>query len=203
MENQEKSAVRARGDFDASEFEKRLCAVVAAAQSRSIDGNLELITAKEHIRDLVLESHTPGIPEKPVEPMFGGCPSSHNSGFNYMDSKVWRLDTWVPGKLVVVYSNSATGEERKQDQWPRAFGIPPRTCSFCGGIHPRDAINLVQCGWIPAQTDKPSKFYLHHPGWGTVRSAHHDPVPCVKVYLRHFTQEQVNLFLETTFLNKL
>lgn len=68
--------------------------------------------------------------------------------------------------------------------WPDGF-MKPHTCSYCGGIHPDDAIELLIDGWEFEQTEKPWKFYMHPPGGEAY------PVPAVKVYLMHWTREQV------------
>lgn len=41
----------------------------------------------------------------------------------------------------------------------------PRTCSFCGGIHPEDAIRLIEEGWESERTDKRYKHYLYPAGY--------------------------------------
>jgi hypothetical protein len=89
--------------------------------------------------------------------------------------------------------------------WP---GEPPRTCSFCGGIHPDDAIKLLTEGW---EVEGTGKRYLHPPGFrarhaplidsidrGTIgggTSQHSwEPVPPVKLYDQHFNDEQIVRF---------
>lgn len=82
----------------------------------------------------------------------------------------------------------------------------PRTCTFCGGVHPDDAIQLLKEGWHVVTTDKAYKRYLEPPGgklgmeyegrvfdagvyvppWG--------PVPPVKLYTPHMDGEQIMLF---------
>lgn len=70
--------------------------------------------------------------------------------------------------------------------WPE--GEPrPRTCSYCGGAHPDDAIALIMRGWEVETTGKSYKLYLRPPG---PRS----PVPPVKVYTYHFDQRQADAF---------
>jgi hypothetical protein len=80
-----------------------------------------------------------------------------------------------------------TGSERWDSgdwiQWPESF-VKPRTCSHCGGVHPDDAIELLTEGWSLEMTDKGYKFYMHPP-------ERHSVVPPVKLYLMHWTHEQV------------
>lgn len=69
------------------------------------------------------------------------------------------------------------------DHWPEK--VPkPRTCSYCGGIHPDDAIPLLVAGWHIEHADKPYKLYLLAPVGEPAQP------PC-ETYLRHWTQEQV------------
>lgn len=99
-------------------------------------------------------------------------------------------------------------------------GPAPRTCSFCGGVHPEDAIVLVRDhGWEVAATGKPYKRYLEPPGHREFIQAREEasvrvrgsglggvaardaireqvgkapwaPVPPVKLYVQHFEPEQ-------------
>ncbi len=66
------------------------------------------------------------------------------------------------------------------DTWDRREGAnSPRKCSFCGGVHPDDAIELLESGkrtW--GQTDKSYKGYL---------MPNHE-----KFYIQHFDKEQVD-----------
>jgi hypothetical protein len=91
--------------------------------------------------------------------------------------------------------------------WP---GDPPRTCNFCGGIHPEDAIRLVTEGWEVQATDKDYKRYLHPPEYKKRQDAAFEqyrrtksfddvpeiwsPVPPVKLYVQHLSEEQVAQF---------
>ena len=67
-------------------------------------------------------------------------------------------------------------------------GEQPRTCSFCGGVHPDDAIALIRAGWRVQDTDKGDKRYMAPP------SGHPSPVPPVKLYVQHCTEEQIEHF---------
>lgn len=85
----------------------------------------------------------------------------------------WVVDRWMPrsdGGTVV---------------W--GWSWMPRSCSFCGGIHPDDAIRLVREGWKVEATGKFYKRYLNPPdGLGVV--------PPVKLYVFHFDLEARKLF---------
>ena len=90
--------------------------------------------------------------------------------------------------------------------WP--WHWKPRTCSFCGGVHPEDAIKLVRDGWEVEGTTKAYKRYLQPPGyrqWCKELSTtigigpfplppHPPPVPPVKVYTYHFSEAQREQF---------
>ena len=93
------------------------------------------------------------------------------------------------------------------DLWLWSWG-PPRTCNFCGGIHPEDALRLLADGWEAEGTGKNYKRYLQPPGAHTMHEAYLAsikdtsrepgqgvpsiwmPTPPVKVYFQHFTPEQ-------------
>ncbi len=48
-------------------------------------------------------------------------------------------------------------------RWP--IGEPsPRSCSYCGGVHPADAVALIRRGWRVESTTKCYERYLHPPG---------------------------------------
>lgn len=106
----------------------------------------------------------------------------------------WETDRWTRGDHVV---------------WPVGFDHP-RTCSYCGGVHPDDAIALLRAGWEMEGTGKSYKRYLHPPGYhvatqldiDAIRSGEKvppgvgSPVPPVKVYVWHFDQKQIDAFNE-------
>ena len=93
-------------------------------------------------------------------------------------------------------------------------GEVPRTCSFCGGIHPEDAIRLLAEGWENEKV-KPYKGYLNPPGTRTKRDAFlaslrdprrepgqgvpsvWSPVPPVKLYVMHFDDAALARLNET------
>ena len=87
--------------------------------------------------------------------------------------------------------------------WPG--GPRPRTCSYCGGVHPEDAIELLKAGWTVEATSKAYKRYLEPPGYreqmrdwkpGGPPSENwiESPVPPVKLYVYHLNQEQIDRF---------
>lgn len=60
----------------------------------------------------------------------------------------------------------------------------PRVCSFCGCVHPDDAVRLIKEGWTVDGTTKRYKRYLEPPvGFHST--------PPVKVYVQDFTSEDV------------
>jgi hypothetical protein len=130
------------------------------------------------------------------------------------------LDWWETGRWAAT-QGEADAEVADFMSTPGAGGIghvlwsyggeQPRTCSFCGGIHPDDAVTLLKAGWEVGVTDKGYKRYLEPPG----HREHHEalmqwlrggregeapegrypsPVPPVKVYTMHFSPEQVEAF---------
>ena len=121
-----------------------------------------------------------------------------NSVFNFPETDKWETDRW---------------SARESDIWKWEW--KPRTCSFCGSIHPEDAIKLLKEGWEIEATGKGYKRYLEPPGYkkamekliGNVRQRNLEaednpfdnnetwsPTPPVKLYTMHFDQEERNLF---------
>ncbi|WP_423396072.1 hypothetical protein [Burkholderia sp. LMG 21824] len=80
----------------------------------------------------------------------------------------WRDDRW----------------SRDDSDWPDVCTKPPRTCSYCGGVNPDDVIPLLIAGWHVEPTTKYYKFYLND-------QQGQSALPPVKVYLMHWTREQV------------
>lgn len=87
----------------------------------------------------------------------------------------------------------------------------PRSCSFCGSIHPEDALRLLEeFGWEVEPTDKAYKRYLHPAGYyllaeqhfrkltaaeeAQIRNLQIDIFPTVKLYTMHLSAEQVERF---------
>lgn len=73
-------------------------------------------------------------------------------------------------------------------RWPEGSS-PPRTCSYCGGAHPEDLIELVRSGWLVEPTDKGYKRYVNTPNGDSI-------VPPVKLYVPHFDADQIARFNE-------
>lgn len=94
--------------------------------------------------------------------------------------------------------------------WPSRYNRP-RTCDFCGGVNPSDAILLAAAGWV-LNSAGCGKYYMHPPGFGSHLAWElggregpppappdpncPDPVPPVKLYTAHFSDEELDLFNE-------
>lgn len=118
----------------------------------------------------------------------------------------WDVDRWTPDGRVA---------QSGKVEWNCA-SFYPRSCSYCGCIHPEDAIKLLEEGWELEATDKGYKRYLNPPGYHSKMKsmlkrfdAHLDagtpdpalsapqkdcgsPSPPVKLYTSHVTAEQAN-----------
>lgn len=82
--------------------------------------------------------------------------------------RIGELGPWVHGNNLDMWETHRFGE-----MW--------RECSFCGGLHPEDAIKLLKFpGTEIVTTDKNYKIYLR--GIGLREQA--------KVYFMHFNEEQ-------------
>lgn len=79
--------------------------------------------------------------------------------------------------------------ERKPnlDTWDNRGGGDYRQCSFCGGIHPDDAIAIIKDGGSVGVTDKSYKRYLGRRG---------DANGMIKLYTMHFSPAQAAGFNE-------
>jgi hypothetical protein len=96
---------------------------------------------------------------------------------------------WCPRRA----EHNRSGDERdewltnrwdsKGATWPDGFD-KPRTCSWCGGVHPGDAIALLGNGFRLEETDNEYKFYMHAID-GTFA------IPPIKLYLMHFSEREV------------
>lgn len=74
------------------------------------------------------------------------------------------------------------------DVWHKRDGEDgPRTCSFCGSVHPNDVIEIIKGGGTTEKaTGKSYKGYLYRGATQTHLPSH------MKFYLQHFSQEQVD-----------
>lgn len=141
-----------------------------------------------------------------MKPHFQVCPRSFESSLRQNKWDIWRTGTWgsvLSRWIENWYHNGWLGDWLRANDlrlrraghgrfanrwWPSPYkggtvwqiDWQPRTCSYCGGVHPDDAIRLHEEGWIVESTTKNYKFYLKPPGAGWA------PVPPVKVYLAHF-----------------
>lgn len=131
----------------------------------------------------------------------------------------WRRDRWAATKeeadrQVAEFMERNPGGSMGDPQW-HGPQPQPRTCSFCGAIHPEDAIELVKAGWEVGATGKLYKRYLNPPGTSTKRDAllaglrrraHGgddpfrgvpsvwSPLPPVKLYVMHLDADQAKRF---------
>lgn len=158
----------------------------------------------------------------------GTCPrqSEATMAVQLAHRQYWRTNGWSTRRI---WRDWLTDRKSKIFDWLKAHGLPvprgrfyggtcwpaghpkPRTCSYCGGVHPDDAIALVLAGWEVEPTGKPYKRYLHPPGYAdaverllkhqdelrTERfkwKGPHSPVPPVKVYVYHFDQQHIDAF---------
>jgi hypothetical protein len=139
----------------------------------------------------------------------------------------WRTDRWSRNILVIrfwhwvdhIFDLLKNGKQthfigKHNNEWLWKWG-PPRTCSFCGGIHPEDAIRLIQDGWEIEATGKTYKRYLEPPGYHqhmadlrqTIATSDKvpefwSPVPPVKLYVSHFNDDQVSRFNQALHSDK-
>jgi hypothetical protein len=129
-----------------------------------------------------------------------------------------QLDCWERGTWAATHEEADAEVAEFMAAYPRGGignvfwnygGEQPRTCSFCGGIHPDDAIALIKAGWTVDATTKSYKRYLEPPGYRDymerIRRAGYNveaageprvasPVPPVKLYTQHFSPEQIAAF---------
>jgi len=118
------------------------------------------------------------------------CPDHHYAIPGMPAYDEWLVDRWSDG--------------RESTRFPAGFAHP-RTCSYCGGLHPEDTISLVEQGWELELSTKRYKAYLHPPGYHASLSGlfsittdglkqppkcEPSPVPPEKMYISHFTDEQ-------------
>ena len=149
------------------------------------------------------------------------CPRRQEGpSYDKVGQDCWKIDRW---DYDLHWSGSKhwtdeKGKRRSENIGPnrQTWHHPwlPRSCSYCGGIHPEDAIKLIQEGWEVEGTDKGYKRYLHPPGYqlhvgvmlgylttqsltaeeNKLFSASWSPVPPVKLYTPHFDNELKDRF---------
>lgn len=89
----------------------------------------------------------------------------------------WSTDRWTTNRRAAERSrrafmrrNPSGSISKTADEWLWPWG-PPRVCSFCGAVHPEDAIRLRREGWEVEICDNPGKAYLNPPGTRARRDA--------------------------------
>lgn len=132
----------------------------------------------------------------------------------------WQTNRWLtdPEEVAKLHAEIEAKSTSKinwglyNDLWLWESSPPPRTCSFCGGINPDDAIKLIEQGWEAESTYKRYKRYLNPPGNQTRHEAYlascrdpnrepgqgvpsiWSPTPPVKLYVQHFSDDQIAKF---------
>lgn len=145
-------------------------------------------------------------------------PWDHEENLDY-----WRRDRWNADDEAVRAEHARDDAARAaagqgavhrgpwNDRWLWGWG-PARSCSFCGGVHPGDALKLLREGWEVETTGKSYKRYLHPPGWSTWCNAFSasikdpnrepgqgvpsiwEPTPPVKLYVQHMSDAEIAEF---------
>lgn len=107
---------------------------------------------------------------------------------------------------------------RESDKWPEGFP-KPRTCSYCGSANPDDILVLLKMGWECEMSTKSYKSYWHPPGYlerldmvfgdinafveaHTAPPKHINPVPPVKLYSNHVTNDMVSQINAQILINR-
>lgn len=131
------------------------------------------------------------------------------------DLDEWLTDRWTvdhdqaeASRQEFIERNPGGSISHTANEWLWSWG-PPRTCSFCGSIHADDAIRLIEEGWEvdPAKSYKrylnpPGSFARHEAAISQLRAGQTDlvvpsvwsPVPPVKLYAWHMTDDQIGRF---------
>lgn len=89
----------------------------------------------------------------------------------------------IPSSCEEMTWREAQWGELESDHWPEGFP-QPRTCGFCGSVHPDDLMVLVKLGWTCEMSTKSYKSYWHPP------VNPNSVVPPVKLYSNHVTDQQ-------------
>lgn len=120
-------------------------------------------------------------------------------------SRMNQLGPWEHEENLDTWETDRWGT-RDTNKWEWKW--KPRTCSFCGCVHPEDALKLIEEKWMAERTDKGYKAYLHPPGYlggltetlvnmragvdpvEAIKNIGWSPIPPTKLYRWHFTAEQ-------------
>lgn len=141
-------------------------------------------------------------------------PWDHKEGLDHWLTDRWSCDEEAVKKKHKEYDekNGLTEgvdvfRSETSDLWLWSWG-PPRCCSFCGSIHPDDAMRLLEEGW-EEELAKSYKAYLNPPGssskhqafLASVRDPKREPgegvpsiwspTPPVKLYVGHLSSDQL------------
>jgi hypothetical protein len=118
-------------------------------------------------------------------------------------------ECWFPGQVTpyhTEYKNGVSKVISTHINWLQAWPKPPLICSFCSCARPDDVFRLLlEEDWEIETTSKSYKFYLHPPGYhvymrnliGNVKNvinrldSFKSPVPPVKGYVWHFSEEEI------------
>lgn len=187
MENEVKS------EMTQTEYDQ--CAACGHVRVRhgAVENTAEGIGARD---DCAIEQCTcPGFND-PDPTMRQTCPSRMGQMGPWERKE--NLDFWETHRWGPYYSAGTM-------KWPDGFA-KPRTCSFCGSVHPEDAIKLLEAGW-EAEHAKSYKRYLNPPGSQAhteavisrirerndtfIEPQHVSPVPPAKLYTWHFTNDEL------------
>lgn len=138
------------------------------------------------------------------------CPRRMEGPFRFSEFDTWQRDRWKNTKeeadkaIEEFKARNSPGSSMSDPQW-HGDSPQPRTCSFCGSIHPDDLLQLLLEGWELEPTDKGYKYYVHPKGWRenfnkrmssftggpTDIPRFWSPTPPVKSYVMHASEEQI------------
>lgn len=115
---------------------------------------------------------------------------------------LWETGRWSVWQKLRDWWLNWTSRHYGGTYWSRSWGKPPRSCNYCGGIHPEDMIEMMTRGWRIESTKGGSKFYLWPPGcrpWEMVCGSPSappwvpGPIPPIKGYSCHFSEDKISL----------